>query len=148
MHTCAFSIPGGHRGIWCLEEPVQGTMPSSPVSAPLGPQGQNPSCGLQLLSAPSESLSLVLPPHLAEQITPSLCLLPHAPLARTRTLRALGHHRGTLTWSSGPDFSSGRRTFPMRRSAGSCGVIPLPFHLIPAWGWSPSSTLIDFLPCN
>lgn len=52
MHTCAFSIPGGHRGIWCLEEPMQGTvLSSSPVSAPLAHRVQSPSSGPQLLSA-------------------------------------------------------------------------------------------------
>lgn len=74
MHTCAFSIPGGHRGIWCLEEPVQGTtLSSSPVSAPLAHKGAESFPWASAVVCPPESLSLVLPP-----IWQNKSLLPYA----------------------------------------------------------------------
>lgn len=115
MHTCAFSIPGGHRGIWCLEEPMQGTMlSSSPVSASLAHKGAesfqwasavvcplriHPLCFLQSSRADH---SFLMP-------------LPHASIGKNQDLQS--HHRpsqGHLALGlSGPDFSSGRRPFLM-----------------------------------
>lgn len=96
MHTCAFSIPGGTRHLVLGGTRAGDNALFKPSVSPSGPQGcRILPVGFQLLSALRVCPLCFLPSGRANH--PSLCLFLTPPLARTRTLRALGHHRGTLT---------------------------------------------------
>ena len=134
-------------GAW--RNPCRGQCSLQAQCQPLWPtRVQNPSRGLRLLSAPLRICPLCfLPSSRADHSF--LMPLPHASTGKNQDPQSAWPSQGHPDLGlSGPDFSSGRRTFLMRRSAGSCGAIPFPFHLIPCVGLVTISTLIDFLPCN